>query len=332
MAQRNFKRKLSQELFNQPELANLHNTAMKARRVESRSELEVDLRKLEDYMENGKKRSASKSTLNGFKSKAITIFNMMEHIEYSRDFIREYRHKLDEKEMPAASQYIYLAALQELFRAVLDDPEYHIARPQVKIDNDDTGKYFNAEEMERLFNSVDITNIYGIRDKAILSCLYFAALRNNECTHLYLDDVDIAGRSIKIQSHGTWHTKSYHNRKLNLPDIAIDYIKAWILIREREGFDKLVYPTLFICADGTPMQDYSLREVVWKYCEKAGLKGYPHKLRHSRCSYLANIARWPLAELKYFMGHSDISVTMRYVHSCDENQRKLVDNTKEIRV
>lgn len=44
--------------------------------------------------------------------------------------------------------------------------------------------------------------------------------------------------------------------------------------------------------------------------ERTGL----HRFRHTGATYLANEATMPVAQLMKFLGHSDIKMTMKYLH------------------
>lgn len=73
-------------------------------------------------------------------------------------------------------------------------------------------------------------------------------------------------------------------------------------------------PLVFCNADGSPYTLDQLHERVWAASRRAGLRRITwHSLRHSFASQLA-MAGVPLPQIQAWMGHSTITMTMRYAH------------------
>ena len=73
-------------------------------------------------------------------------------------------------------------------------------------------------------------------------------------------------------------------------------------------------PLVFSNPDGSPLRLDQLHERVWGACRRAGLRRIRwHDLRHSFASQLAS-AGVPLRQVQEWLGHSTITMTMRYAH------------------
>jgi integrase len=71
---------------------------------------------------------------------------------------------------------------------------------------------------------------------------------------------------------------------------------------------------VFCNPDGTPFTLWQLHERLWGGCRRAGLRRIRwHDCRHSFASQLV-IAGTPLRQVQEWLGHSTITMTMRYAH------------------
>ncbi len=71
---------------------------------------------------------------------------------------------------------------------------------------------------------------------------------------------------------------------------------------------------VFCRMDGTPFTIWQLHERLWSACRRAGIRKIRwHDLRHSFASQSA-IAGVPLNQIQHWLGHSTITMTMRYAH------------------
>ncbi|BAI62240.1 putative site-specific recombinase [Methanocella paludicola SANAE] len=307
------------------------NAKMPARRIEHKGDLELELDQLEDYCFGRKRNSLSKTTVKNYKAATKAIFNKLGYLEYSDQYVSMVRRAIEGK--PSNTVFLYMTALQELFRAnYLED--YEIAKPKVTRNcTNDENKYHKPQEIVRLFEAIGTDTLYNCRDSAIISLLYFAALRNSEVCHLEVGDYDLENHFVTIHEHGKWHPKSYQVRKLYVPKECHAKILAWYKVREQEN---ITSKTLFLTSNGVPFNDLSLRNVIVRRAKDAGLKTYPHKLRHSRATHLANGINgnkpWAIGVLSKYLGHSSISTTAIYVHTSDEEQKRYLDMTKELNV
>lgn len=122
--------------------------------------------------------------------------------------------------------------------------------------------------------------------------------------------MDFANRFVTFKRSSTdgivsEYTKSKKVRRVPMTDALIVALKA---IRHLKG------SLVFSNEDGSPMSLWQFHERLGGACRRAGLRTITwHSLRHSFGSQLA-IAGTPLRQIQEWMGHSTITMTMRYAH------------------
>ncbi len=274
-------------------------------------------------------RSCSNGTIKTRERYVRIIHRHFGCIEYTQDFVNRVREEAATKGLGKGKRCtngtirLYLYALEDLFNSV--GHKITIGKPKVvRPLYDNPEKYHTPEEIQKILSPINVK-----RDRAILYLLYFAALRNCELCNLYPEDIDLNKRLIRVRDHGDG-LKTYQERVIPVPVECYMPLKAWI--DERATWDDCPDPHMFVSTRDKRMTTNRIRQMVRNYAANVGLKTWPHKLRHSRCSFLANDAKMPLPQLKKFMGHSSIMVTMQYIHSSTEQMKGFIDSIPEIKV
>jgi hypothetical protein len=76
-------------------------------------------------------------------------------------------------------------------------------------------------------------------------------------------------------------------------------------------------------SDGAHVAEAVLKHGVYRVCRRAGLPGRSwHTLRHTFATHAARFGVNPW-RLQAWLGHSTISMTMRYVHHVEEHHRPI---------
>jgi site-specific recombinase XerD len=110
-------------------------------------------------------------------------------------------------------------------------------------------------------------------------------------------------------------TKSGKERKVPLTQSLERALRE---IRHAKG------PRVFCNPDGSPLTLWQLHERLWSACRRAGLRRIRwHDCRHSFASQLI-MAGTPLRQVQEWLGHSTITMTMRYAHLAPNAGREFV--------
>jgi integrase len=185
--------------------------------------------------------------------------------------------------------------------------------PKVKV-SDSPWDFLTKEETAILLDVVP--------DPERRTLLLFAirtGARAGEEIALEWGDLDFANGFVKFSRSSTrgqvGPTKTGRERKIPLTAELAAALKAIRHLRS-----KLV----FCNDDGSALSLDQLHERLWTACRKAGLRKIRwHDLRHSFGSQLA-AAGVPLRQVQEWMGHSTITMTMRYMHLAPGGGRELI--------
>jgi integrase/recombinase XerD len=148
---------------------------------------------------------------------------------------------------------------------------------------------------------------YGIRDRALLECLYATGIRVSEIAGLRLGDVNLENAFIKCRGKGDKERIVPIGRK------AIEACRTYLeKVRSKQ---KAKTDHFFIGKRGEGLTRQSLWQLIKKYARLAGIQKpiTPHTFRHSFATHLLERGA-DLRIVQELLGHSDISTTQIYTH------------------
>jgi integrase len=145
-----------------------------------------------------------------------------------------------------------------------------------------------------------------------------AGLRLGEVLGLRWDDVDLIAERLMVTRQirkGTEGTPK-GGRRRSVPMTASLSTALRALPQVRVG--------RVVCgSDGAHVAEAALKHGVYRVCRRAGLPGRSwHTLRHTFATHAARFGVNPW-RLQAWLGHSTISMTMRYVHHVEEHHRPI---------
>jgi integrase len=158
---------------------------------------------------------------------------------------------------------------------------------------------------------------------AAIKVAAYTGLRTGELRALRWRDVDVLGASLRVVRNmpiggEEGAPKSGHGRSVPLVDQAIVVLDALSKREDFTGDDDRVFPN----EAGEMLSDDALRSALYDAMEAAGIdrKTFPakdgfvfHDLRHTFGTLAAQLEA-SLVEIQAWMGHAQISTTMRYAH------------------
>ncbi len=189
-----------------------------------------------------------------------------------------------------------------------------------------TVEYLTREELERIFQEPDQSNIRGIRDIAILETLYSTGLRVSELASLNRAQVDLQRREFMVRGKGR------KPRIIFLSQHAADKIAAYLAKRTdnfepvfiNHGRGKSGAITDITLAEKHRLSTVSIENLVRKYALHAGIikKVTPHVLRHSFATELL-INGADIRSVQEMLGHASITTTQIYTHLTNRRLREV---------
>ena len=204
-----------------------------------------------------------------------------------------------------------LSALRSLFAFLVREgrmaanPARRVETPRVAAR---LPSVFSEEEVDRLLDSIDLTRVGGIRDRALFELVYSAGLRVSEVVGLGLEHLYMKEGHLRVRGKGD------RERLVPLGEQARSWLERY-LEEERPSLagGRLGSPEVFLSVRGTSLS----RKTVWKrfkqHAALAGLGGKVHTLRHSFATHLLNGGA-DLRSVQELLGHRDIRTTQVYTH------------------
>jgi integrase/recombinase XerD len=222
-----------------------------------------------------------------------------------------YQRKANGRPLTFGSQHTRLAPLKLFFawmtreNALLWNPASELDLPKVERR---LPRALTIEEVESVLAQPDVTDVLGIRDRAILETLYATGMRRTECIRLALSDVDAERGTILIREG-----KGKKDRMLPIGERAIVAIERY-LNDVRPSF--LVDPretTLFLTERGERLTRSYLSHRVGRYVRAAnvGKQGACHLLRHTMATVMLE-AGADVRFIQEMLGHANLETTEIY--------------------
>lgn len=221
-------------------------------------------------------------------------------------------------ELQKTTQNYHLIALRSFLKycAKRDIPALSADKVELARTTRKQVTFLTPEEVERLFKACNVSNIMGLRDRAILELLFSSGLRVSELVGLDRDHINLKRREFTVRGKGQ------KDRPIFISPAAADWIGQYLAKREDN-----VKP-LFVRYSGQKKVDTSgnfhrltarsVQRMVSKTALLAGITKHvsPHTLRHSFATdLLMNGA--DIRSVQSMLGHSNIATTQIYTHVTD---------------
>jgi len=223
------------------------------------------------------------------------------------------------------TQSYHIVALRAFLRYLLvqrDIPTLSPDKVELPKQSSRSIAFLNPEQMERLLNSPQISNIIGLRDKAILETLFSTGLRVSELVNLNRDQVDLERKEFGVKGKGN------KLRVVFLSDTAAQWIERYLQARN-DNFKPLFIRhsgKVDIQKSGEKMRltVRSIQRIVAKHAKRSGLpiEATPHTLRHSFATDLL-ISGADIRSVQEMLGHESIRTTQVYTHVTNRHLKEI---------
>ena len=237
--------------------------------------------------------------------------------------IEDFFAKLFDLGISSSSQARILSGIKSFYRYLIqekvceDDPTLLVSFPSIGRHIPEVLSY---EEIVKMLDSIDLSQQFGHRNKAIIEVMYGCGLRVSEVISLNISDIYMKDEFVRIIGKGE-KERLVPIGKRTLNELML-YVKGERLHQEIKAkyTDKV-----FISARGTSLTRQSVFLLVKSLAEKAGIKKTisPHTLRHSFATHLLEGGA-DLRAVQQMLGHSSISTTEIYTHVSDEYLREVI--------
>ncbi len=185
-------------------------------------------------------------------------------------------------------------------------------------------EFLEADEVESLLKQPNVTNMQGMRDRALLELLFSTGLRVSEIANLNINQINLGKDEFTVRGKGD---------KLRIVFISPD-ARTWVkrYLDKRHDSDE----ALFIRYDrgrakrmksddeDIRLTPRSIQRIVKHYAAKAGITKdiTPHTLRHSFATDLLQNGA-DIRSVQTLLGHSSITTTQVYTHLTNRQLREV---------
>lgn len=217
----------------------------------------------------------------------------------------------------AASIRSYFLYLNQL-RIIDGNPAEGLETPKVEKK---MPAVLSLEDVEKLLEQPDLSDIKGIRDKAMLEVLYATGMRVTELISLSVSDINMEMEYLSCRTGERMRIIPLGSKALEALDVYMNKARMNMLKNEGEK-------ALFVNCFGNPMTRQGFWKIIKGYAKKAGIKGEitPHMLRHSFAVHLIENGA-DIQSVQEMMGHSDISTTQMYARLNKNRLREVYNKT-----
>ena len=169
-------------------------------------------------------------------------------------------------------------------------------------------KTLTPAETDALLSAPDVTEILGLRDKAMLELMYACGMRVSELIRVKVNDIYREDGLIRIFGKGS------KERIVPVGEMALVCIDGY-MARSRPLLSRANGDWVFLNRYGRPMTREMFWKLVKKYAAQAGITKNitPHMLRHSFATHMLERGA-DIRALQEMLGHASINTTEVYTH------------------
>jgi len=245
----------------------------------------------------------------------------------TQELVQKYQLHLNRLgELSKKTQNYHIIALRAFLKFLIKND--HKTLPPEKIDlakiPERTVDFLGREEIERLFETVDLKSKKGLRDRAILETLYSTGLRVSELSSLDRKQVDLRRREFMVRGKGR------KPRIVFLSDRCVRWLEDYLKTRT-DNFEPLFINYGRARAGGEIGLDekkrltpYTIQEMVRRTALMAGIakKVTPHVIRHSFATELLTNGA-DIRAVQEMLGHASITTTQIYTHVTNQRLKEV---------
>ncbi|HOJ92126.1 MAG TPA: tyrosine recombinase [Dictyoglomaceae bacterium] len=198
------------------------------------------------------------------------------------------------------------------FEKIKEDLTMFIPTPKLE---ERLPNFLSVNDVMKLLESPSMSNLLGIRDRAILETLYATGVRVSELVGINEEDINWNYGEIRVFG------KRAKERIVILGEHTLEVLKLY-QDHVRQKLMKNPTKAFFLNAKGERISDRGVRLIVDKYGKVINKKISPHTLRHTFATHLLEGG----ADLRFvqeLLGHAKISTTQIYTHLTSEQIKKV---------
>ncbi|MBU6340506.1 MAG: site-specific tyrosine recombinase XerD [Bacteroidetes bacterium] len=238
--------------------------------------------------------------------------------------LEQFVQSINQLGLEASSQARILSGLRAFFKFLLvedlidEDPSEILESPRLRRYIPEVLSVF---EMQRLLDSVDLSEPQGLRNRALLETMYACGLRVSEAVSLRRNNLFLEAGFIKVLG------KNNKERLVPIGHSAVKFLQQY-LEYERDKVENVQAGqehVVFLNRRGRGLSRVMVFYIIKELAEKAGITKNisPHTFRHSFATHLVEGGA-DLKAVQDMLGHESITTTEIYTHIDTEYLKETV--------
>ena len=276
-----------------------------------------------DYLKNNL--GYSKMTIISYQKDLDDFFSFVEkyninYLNLSKDDIRSYLKLLDERKLKSSSISRRISCLRTFYnyledQKMVDGNVFKLIR-NPKLDRK-LPNYLSYEELRIIFDSIDISDSVGLRNRLLIEMLYATGCRVSEIANIKISDINFNNNSIKIFGKGS------KERIVYFGDYARYYLDIY-LSKNINNNSKY----LFVNENNDKMDITKKKKIIRDIVHNLTIKSHvtPHTFRHTFATHLLNNGA-DIKTVQELLGHSSLNTTGIYTHVSNERLKEIYFKT-----
>lgn len=270
---------------------------------------------LEEYLKYLKyQKNYSQKTIDSYEEDLVFFLEFLDRenlkvLDVKYDDIRFYLMELNDEKNKASTISRKLSSLRGFYKYLINK-DYIKKNPFTLIKSPKKEKklprFFYYNELEEMFNSIDISCTLGQRNRLILEVLYASGVRVSELVNIKVKDIN--DEEIKVLGKGN------KERITRIGDYAREILDLYL----SDGYlelNKNNSEYLFLNKNGNKLTTRGIRYILDEIIKNTNVKKKisPHMLRHSFATHLLNEG-CDILSVQELLGHESLTATAIYTH------------------
>lgn len=290
-------------------------------------------------------RSRSQKTIENYHhylSRFLAWAKVSNPKDITAELVRSYRIYLNRKtdkhgkELKKVTQNYHIIAIRSFLKYLAKRDIKSLAAEKLEVGKNPSHEieFLDSEELDRLLQSANGSDIKSLRDRSILELLFSAGLRVSELININRDQVNLDRQEFSVRGKGD------KIRIVFVSDTAKNALQKYLDKRMSalggSAFGGDIDQALFIrfskkksSSGGKIKEDKrltprSIQRIVKFYAAKAGIVKdvHPHTLRHSFATDLLSNGA-DIRSVQTMLGHSSITTTQIYTHITNKQLKEI---------
>lgn len=265
------------------------------------------------YLKDVKKSSdntfmAYKRDIDKFLDYALSV-DISDASDVDEEVINDFKIYLSSKGLSSPSVSRTLSSLRGFFNFLVTTGICE-NNPAKAVHNDKVQKkeisVLTSKEVDKLLAQPNVSDIKGLRDKAMLEILYATGIKVSELVGLKVEDVNVQLAFLRCGDGDK-------ERFIPLYPVAVKSLSAYLEKSRKFLVTDKNENSLFVNITGEQMTRQGFWKILKSYAQEADIKKSitPHTLRNSFAAHLLENGA-DIHDIQVILGHSDIASTQRY--------------------